>query len=72
MGQVGVGVGEKKNVQRNTFWSPDITGDLNQRGYEGLGCGLEVVTKTCTRKFDEEYVLDGGILENRECNRRSY
>ena len=28
MGQVGVGEGEKKNVKRDTFWSPDITGGL--------------------------------------------
>lgn len=36
MGQVGVGEGEQENVKQDTFWSPDISGDLNQRGYEGL------------------------------------
>jgi hypothetical protein len=72
MGQVVVGEGEQKNVKRDTFWSIDITGDLNQRGYEGLDFGLEVCTKTCTRKFNKEYILDRGILENLECNRRSY
>jgi len=36
MGRVGVGEGEQKNAERDTFWSLDIAGDLNQRGYEGL------------------------------------
>jgi hypothetical protein len=40
MGQVGVGEGKQTNVTRDTFWSPDITWDLNQRGYEGLDLWL--------------------------------
>jgi len=40
MGRVGVGEGEQKNAKRDTFWSPGITGDLNQRRYKGLDLWL--------------------------------
>jgi len=40
VGQVGVGEGEQKNANRDTFWSAVITGDLNQRGYERLDLWL--------------------------------
>ena len=40
MGRVGVGEGGRKNAKRDTFWSPDITGDLNQRVYKELDLWL--------------------------------
>lgn len=42
--------GEKKNVKRDTFWSPDIIGELKDVT-EGLACGLEVGTKAGTRNL---------------------
>jgi hypothetical protein len=45
MVQAGVVEGEMKNVKWDSFWSSDIMGELNQRGYEVLDLRLGRVDK---------------------------